>query len=392
MGFDQYTKINMTAGSGSGRESSSRQSSIGAGEMSHACKSDIKGQKEAFRSKLDYFWNLIEKQKERNSQKSNKHRFIKNKDVLNAIKESNGQYKIFGKEKENYRPKEKLIIHEGVLIIRKVQEDERYETTVKRGGGKKSKLTTFSKKSRLNMMKTLGMLKYTPEFWFDLTYPDDVMEGLTLEERRNRSSEDIHQLKRSLEREGIKMHGAWKREWKVRLSGILIGSAVPHYHIVVWVENEDTNKYLRIHNLIVEKWLNIIGTKGDYEEKARKVHYNKKSRRFIESQKQVRKYMQKYISKIEELITDESIGRSWGLFGDPIEKNPEEIEIANNEMVLLKRMLRKLCKRINKKVKYGINFCLSHEFTQFFVLMEKQTIYRMLEQIRAGTAIEGVPF
>jgi hypothetical protein len=106
----------------------------------------------------------------------------------------------------------------------------------------------------------------------------------------------------------------------------------------------------------------------------------------------MRKYMQKYISKNEEFISDESIGRSWGLIGDPIEKNPEEIEVDNNEMVLLKRMLRKLCKGINKNVKYGLNFCLSHEWTQFFVLMEKQTVIGMLEHIRSGTIVEGVPF
>ena len=102
--------------------------------------------------------------------------------------------------------------------------------------------------------------------------------------------------------------------------------------------------------------------------------------------------MQKYISKDEEFISSESIGRSWGLIGDPIEKNPEEIEITNNEMVLLKRMLRKFCKGINKKVKYGLNFCLSNPLTQFFVLMERQTVYMMLEHIRAGTVVEGVPF
>jgi hypothetical protein len=46
---------------------------------------------------------------------------------------------------------------------------------------------------------------------------------------------------------------------------------------------------------------------------------------------------------------------------------------------------------MNKKVKYGLNFCLSHESTQFFVLMEKQTICGMLELIRNETVVDGVP-
>jgi hypothetical protein len=99
--------------------------------------------------------------------------------------------------------------------------------------------------------------------------------------------------------------------------------------------------------------------------------------------------MQKYISKDEGFDSSESIGRSWGLIGNPIEENPEKIEINNNEMVLLKRMLRKLCKGLNKKVKYGLNFCLSHQWTQFFVLMDKQTVFKMIELIRSGTLAEG---
>jgi hypothetical protein len=161
---------------------------------------------------------------------------------------------------------------------------------------------------------------------------------------------------------------------------------------VDWVECADDRKYLQIYYSIAEKWLQITGTQGEYEERARKVLYHKKSFRFIKSQKQMRKYMQKYVSKDKEFVSDESIGRSWGLIGDPIEQNPEELEVEHNETVLLKRMLRNLCKGINKRIKYGLSFCLSHENTQFFVLIERQTVFRMLEHIRSGTIMEGVPF
>jgi hypothetical protein len=115
-----------------------------------------------------------------------------------------------------------------------------------------------------------------PEFWHDLTYPDDVMEGLTQEERRLKSSEDLHQLNRWMEREGIDPNGDWKREWKIRKSGILKGSFVPHFHNIFWLKNANNKKYLQIYFRIAEKWLQLIGTRGEYLERARKVLYHEK--------------------------------------------------------------------------------------------------------------------
>jgi hypothetical protein len=357
-----------------------------------ACISDIKGQKHYSREKLDYYFNLLSRTAERNRKQKEQNRLDRRKRSFEFFDTCEGDRVVLN-ECEVVRQKESLKIYEGLVLVRKIKKDSvESEFKIKRGGGKKKKITEFSKRSRLNMMKHLGMMKHRPEFWHDLTYPDDVMEGLSYEERKLKSSEDMHQLKRWMEREGIKAHGSWKREWVKRKSGILKDTPVPHFHNVDWIEGVNDKQYLQLYYRIVEKWLEIIGTQGEYKIKARKVLYHEKSFRFIKSQKQMRKYMQKYISKNEEFISDESIGRSWGLIGDPIEKNPEEIEVDNNEMVLLKRMLRKLCKGINKNVKYGLNFCLSHEWTQFFVLMEKQTVLGMLEHIRSGTIVEGVPF
>jgi hypothetical protein len=357
-----------------------------------ACISDIKGQKHYRRETLDYYWNLITKSAERNKSQKEENRIAKYRRSFDYVETKDGDYAVLNKKyRKSVRPKELLKIYEGLVLARTIKKDSAGgEFKTKRGGGKKKKITEFSKSSRLNLMKHLGMMKNRPEFWHDLTYPDDVMEGLSIEERKLKSSEDIHQLKRWMERAGINAHGAWKREWKIRKSGILKGTGVPHFHNVDWLDGADDRKYIQEYYRIAEKWLEITGTQGEYKAKARKVLYHEKSYRFIMSQKQMRKYMQKYISKDEEFISDESIGRNWGLIGDPIEQNPEEATIEHNEMVLLKRMLRKLCKGINKKVKYGLHFCLSHERTQFFVIMEKQTAFRMLEQIRSETIVEGV--
>jgi hypothetical protein len=361
-----------------------------------ACISDIKGQKTISREKLDYVWKILTKYAERNRRAKEEYRKTRKERSRNLVRTKKGDYDVLVQpDKVEISPMEKLKIYEGVTLVRKTKnEDQGTKIRIKRGGGKKGKLTTFSKRSRLNMMKHLGMMKCTPEFWHDLTYPDDVMEGLTLEQKKLKSSEDLHQLKRWMERESIKEHGIWKREWKIRKSGRLKGTAVPHFHNVHWTEGADNKKYLQLYYRIAEKWLEIIGTQGKDKDSARLVLYHSKSFRFIQSQKQMRKYMQKYVSKDEEFISDESIGRSWGIIGDPMDELPEEIEIEHDQMVLLKRLLRRLCKGLNKKAKYGLSFCLTHEWTQFFVLMERQTVFRMMEYIntRAGTKAEGVPF
>lgn len=353
-----------------------------------ACISDIKGQNRISREKLDYIYDLITKQGERNSRQKAENRIARRQKSIDFVREADQFIAADPEVGNNSRKNELLKIYEGVVLVRKIKEPlVENETPVKRDGGEKQEITTFSKKSRLNMIKHLAMMKHRPEFWHDLTYADDVMKNISHDERKLKSSEDMHQFKRWMEREGIQAHGAWKREWKLRKSGILRGVAVPHFHDVFWIDNADERKYLETYQEIADKWLQITGTKGSYKEAARQVLYHDKSFRFIKSQKQMRKYMQKYIGKVEELVTSESIGRSWGLIGDPIEQNPAEIEIANDEMVLLKRMLRRFCKGMNKKVKYGLNFCLSHQSTQFFVLMEKQTIVNMLDNIRPAESV-----
>lgn len=288
---------------------------------------------------------------------------------------------------------QQLHIYNGIVLVRDNGKGlgSNYIDT-DRNRGKKGKIVDFSKRSRLNMIKNLAMLKHRPEFWVDFTYTDDVMRGLGIEERRIKSSADLHKLNIWAERHGLDILGCWKREWKPRLSGALIGQHIPHLHFVYYVSGATDADYIRSYLKMADKWLEITGAEGEYKEKGRRVLYHEKSYRFIKSQKSMRKYFQKYISKSDELVTNESIGRSWGIIGDAIDYDPEIMEIGNDEMVLLKRMLRNLCKGINRKLKYGLSFCLSHALTKFFVLMDKQTLYGMLEFIRAGDLCEAVTF
>ena len=147
-----------------------------------ACISYIKGQENKRRKKLDYYCGLVSKQAENRRKQRDQNRIDRHRRSFDYVKVSDGDYVVLNqKHREPVRQKELLIIYEGLVLARKIKKDSSGdEFKIKRGGGKKKEITEFSKRSRLNMMKHLGMLKNRPEFWFDLTYPDDVMEGLRL--------------------------------------------------------------------------------------------------------------------------------------------------------------------------------------------------------------------
>src|SRR5271169_5371601 len=91
------------------------------------------------------------------------------------------------------------------------------------GGGRKGPVVMFSRKSRRNLMIKLAEMKSPFEFWQDFTFADDIMEGLTVKERAKLTSKILKAFKLWLGREGYKIHGVWKREWRPRRTGKLIG-------------------------------------------------------------------------------------------------------------------------------------------------------------------------
>lgn len=297
-------------------------------------------------------------------------------------------------QREDGRENRLLKVHKGITFVTDVTRKEDIPGRAMGNRGIKKKITRFSKRSRLNLIKHLAMMSARPEILYELTYSDDVMEGLSIEEKAKKSSEHIRMLKQWADRLGIKIQGYWKREWKRRKSGKLKGEWIPHFHFMQFIGGINYRSHELIFYRTGEKWIEITGTKGEYREKAIRVMYHEKSHRQIGSQKSMRRYFQKsYFSKDDELPeTEDGIGRSWGKVGDPVQSDPEEIEVNADEVVAIKRMIRKLCKGVNKKVKYGLNYCLKNVNTKFFVLMEEVTMFRMLEMIRSGTIVDGVPF
>jgi hypothetical protein len=259
------------------------------------------------------------------------------------------------------------------------------------GGGRKGPVVMFSRKSRRNLMIKLAEMKSPFEFWQDFTFADDIMEGLTVKERSKKTSKVLKAFKLWLGREGYKLHGVWKREWRPRRTGIMIGQYVPHYHFLYSIEGILEKEYFNLAKLFAHKWVEFTGTEN--YEKALQVALHHKSYRLIVSRKQANIYVsdRKYISKNGEFVSDESIGRNWGYLGEPEFAENETFYLNQPEMVLLRRILRNFVKKSKRKFRQLI----AEKYRRFFLFVERSTIHRILEWIaqnRMIRAVEGVPF
>jgi len=280
---------------------------------------------------------------------------------------------------------EHLSVYAGVTMVRS-KDRVRFGKNNGEKRGLKKEIRTFSDKSRRNMMILMAKIERPFDFWQDFTFADDVMKGLGIRERAEYAQRCLKVLKQWMERAGIEIAGIWKKEWVRRKSGELEREQVPHFHMVYSIPGADRETYLRRFVEIARKWVDI--TRTESKEKALAVALHHKSYRFIESRKQMQKYMSKYMVKDASFVASESIGRNWGVLGDPVEGEAEMIDMTGSEMVVLKRCLRKIARNAKGHYKKA----LKEVRTQFFVFIERETIFRFLEWLRAGQSPEGVPF
>jgi hypothetical protein len=240
-------------------------------------------------------------------------------------------------------------------------------------------------------MIKLAEMKSPFEFWQDFTFADDIMQGFSIKERAKLTSKFLKAFKLWLDREGFKIKGVWKREWRPRITGILQGQYVPHFHMLYSIEGISGKEYFELAKLFAHKWVEFTGTNECEKALAVALHHN--SYRLIESRKQANVYVsdRKYISKFGEYKSKESIGRNWGYIGNPEFAENETFYMNLSEMALLRRIIRNFVRKGKKRFKRLI----VEKYSRFFVFIERSTIHRILEWIesnRISRAVEGVPF
>ncbi len=258
---------------------------------------------------------------------------------------------------------------------------------------KRGIITKVSKKSSNRLKKFLASI---PDLglWIDFTFPDDVLVGKTLAERRDFANACLKKLKRYLHSIGLKE--IWKKEFTDRKSGQLKGLPVPHYHVALSGLSRKQQKDWQLTSIkILHKWVKIVGSN---DENALVVACHRKSFRRIESSKQAISYIGKYFSKTNE-VEDEtgeviSIGRAWGyarVLKDEIPE-PHHLYLNSTQSIKFRRFMKRYKKLTPNKKFIGAYEQMIKGYATF-LFADENTILRFLMSIGVDiTQDQGIPF
>lgn len=213
------------------------------------------------------------------------------------------------------------------------------------GGGKRGKITGFSRASRRRMLYMLAktLIKSVP-YMITLTYPSEFVSPRA-------SKRHLKLFIQRLERKFRASGGVWKLEPQKR--------GAPHYHVLLWT----TASYLELRGWCATTWYYIVGTNDEKHLRAG-TRVEK-----IRSPRGVMAYAGKYVAKTSEnLDLDPEIiamwddaGRWWGVFGrDNIPWAPEIVENLDYKQVVgLMRLVRRYARIRARQYQSLSIFCLA---------------------------------
>lgn len=254
------------------------------------------------------------------------------------------------------------------------------------------KMSTFSRKSRLNMQRSMAKNRNTDRgLFFTLNYPDSVAGDPDFSGERVKR--DMKTFEQRLQRRYPGVGGIWRKEYKDRQSGALIGEYVPHFHLLTFGIMDDlaaVRKWTR------QAWYEIAHDGDQHQGKAGYEVSPVKSRRHANY------YLSKYLGKHEDGICEILhikgwfMGRHWATFGQWDTRAIQIIKLTHRQLVELRRLSRRFLKSrrsayakrmqmLSQYVGFSI-FSLgfqSHPMFGFGVDDRIPTIWMMLEQIEA---------
>lgn len=175
--------------------------------------------------------------------------------------------------------------------------------TIGKRGGKRGKVSGFSRQSRLRMMRTVSKLENAKRpLFITLTYPDEFqgqVDGNEIKEKH------LKNFWKRMEYTWSEISCIWKLEYEERKSGKRIGELFPHLHMLVWglyeVDIEGVREFVK------NAWWEVCGElSGDHLKAGTRVERLRKHRGTMA-------YLAKYMSKGAD--KELKVGRWWGVKG-----------------------------------------------------------------------------
>lgn len=202
---------------------------------------------------------------------------------------------------------------------------------------KANDITTFTKKSRLNMLKKLNKVDFNngkQPYFITLTYPGRY----PTDSKQYKSDLDVF-IKR-MKREFGELAYLWRLEAQKR--------GAPHYHFIIYFEKEFKKEYLK--HWVSQNWFEVVQRSWLIkDERHLRAGTNVKS---INGIRQAMCYVSKYMTKDQDDGLKDQ-GRYWAAsqnWGDLI---LESFELSSQQLIQFRRLMRTFLKenpRMSKRV------------------------------------------
>ncbi len=265
--------------------------------------------------------------------------------------------------------KQGLVIYEGYAECKSIKQ---------LGAGKvpaRGKIVSFSKKSRIRVMKFIASVKDRFQVFQTFTFPDDVMEGKTVSERSAYCQRVKRRFLKRIKRRYPDFKAIIRKEWKPRKSGVIIGELCPHLHVIYLCLALGHVPFKTFCLEIGRLWIESLHTVE--KEKAEKANLNDDCFKWLETQDMARRYVSKYVAKVDDSEGDQYQGRTWYLVGKFNIPAPEWQALSDQDNIRIRRLLRGYMKARNQHVAKS----LRRQDSNTFVFIRRETIYRMIDHV-----------
>lgn len=256
----------------------------------------------------------------------------------------------------------------------------------------KQKLKGLSDKARHSMIEFLAKIIEVPDFFVTMTYSDDVAYQAYLKMHGH-----FEIFRKRLERRYPNIRAMWRIEFVTRKSGVLTGTLIPHFHLLIWLP-ESMTEYEKECLLAGEgqqwrNWWHEITHSSDMHHKAK---YGVKVEA-IKSRRHAYAYCSKYLAK--DTFENVEAGRRWGRIGKFEQPTEAEALLTGREYIHFKRLLNAYIKSKAPKFYKSFRRMNVHTGCSVFGLgfisqeapIGNRTIYRMLRHARELARQEQAP-
>lgn len=222
------------------------------------------------------------------------------------------------------------------------------------GGGRRGKVTKFSKASRKRLIEMLAKSRNTGfKVFLTMTYDD-----ASYMRHFGNTARDFETFRKRFVRAFPTFSAIWRKETKTRKSGMLKGSPVPHFHLIVFTNAEVPEKW---HDGLIalflawgrEAWHDITDSTDDDH-----LRYGFHCTA-LKNRKHAYSYVSKYVGKEDDDTW--STGRKWGRIGQIDVTEGETFRLDKDEYIQLKRLIKRWLK--NRNSNYSKRFARSSSLT-----------------------------